>query len=176
MPFVGDLTTYQQIAVSAIFAFLVGLTVGLSVAEYNAIKRRRLSQGSLGIDAMYRLWKDENFRKNITRVMNIPHEIIARYAVSPEELGSHAEREQRDVILNIINYFETLAVGANMGIYSRKVFSRLIKAQTIGLYQQVSPFLEALRQRQGYEKSGKEFEKLVRKWGGIKNLKKRLTR
>jgi len=161
MPIADYLTAY----------IIVAVIVGVALAEYNAIKRRQLNRGSLGIDAMYRLWKDENFRKNIVQVMKIPREMIAKYAVNPEELGSYAEREKRDIILNTINYFETLAVGANMGIYSRKVFSRLIKAQTIGLYRQVAPFLKVLRQQKGYGESGKEFEKLVRKWGGMKNLK-----
>jgi len=162
MPFVDNLAAY------IIGAFIVGVFL----AEYNAIRRRQLNRGNLGIEAMYKLWKDEKFRAGVVQVMKIPRETIAKYAISAEELGSHAEREKREIILETINYFETLATGANMGIYSRKVLGRLIRAQTVRVYVQVLPFLEALRQQSiDYRKSGKEFEKLVNKWGGKQRLK-----
>ena len=74
-------------------------------------------------------------------------------------------QDVKDVIINLLNNFEYIATGVNLGIFDEKVVKKLWGSKMPYAYNMFEHYIKHLRTEHKWEKVYIEMETLVQKWG-----------
>ena len=70
----------------------------------------------------------------------------------------------KDIVVNLLNNFEYVATGVNLGIFDEKVAKKLWKSKLIYAYKMFKNYINHLRTEHNWKNVYIELEKLANKW------------
>lgn len=152
----GPLLTVGAILVSAIAA---GTFAVLAIHNQRRIARTQLAFATFARN----LW-DKDFsaaRREFVKLRN-DDEGLVKWAAR-----EHAASQEVASIKNILNDYETVALGMERGILDEVFCFDLFRGSLLKDFTAARPFIEEIRRREEQPQYFKKFESLAVKWGGI---------
>lgn len=138
-------------------AILFSATVAVGVMIYNArIARRRAT-----VDLIMYMRQNTNLlkaRKTVLRLQENKAQ-FAKYA-----LLEHADSEENQCILEVLNINEFVAVGIREGAFDEKTFKRLSRSRFIKDWETSETYISEFRESRGINVLFIELEWLAKQW------------
>jgi Domain of unknown function (DUF4760) len=141
--------------------WLLGLGfLAVFAAFLGVFTQRLLARRNSTIELIYRLQTNAETLEDKRQFLALEKEHgrggLAKFADAEHEGSNDAK-----VILNVLNQFELIAIGIEVGSLDYEIYKRYNKTNSISYYHRAAPFIHALRARLGNDAIYHEFEQLT---------------
>jgi hypothetical protein len=149
-------------AIESDFFRNVSVLVGITVAILSIVSARITAIKKQSADVMFGVRGDVQFRDGvlcIAKYHNATDSNIRAFAT--EQMRGHPDIS---CIMYALNYFESLSVGIQAGIYSEEMFKRSYCSTLTATYERALPLIKAIREKAKKATTYQEFSWLAERW------------
>lgn len=159
--FGGDMSAIHSIFADEAFRTAV-VFVGVIVAVASVLTSRSIARKKQSADVLFAMRKDEEMLDGLTCIAknhNAPDINMRSFAKS-----ENFDSEDSIKIRYVLNNYETISVGIQLGIYDEEMFKRVMYGSLVKAYDRVLPLINAVREEKKRDTIFTEFEWLAKRW------------
>ncbi|HDS1101053.1 TPA: DUF4760 domain-containing protein [Stenotrophomonas maltophilia] len=139
----------------------VMIALGVIVAIVSVTTARNIARKKQVADMLFGSRGDQTLQDGIR--------VVRTLSGAPDKnmkmiLDDAAHKEDMNLILYVLNHFETVCVGIKSGIYDEEMVKSAWCTMMISTYECADPVIQSMRKKNGKDTIFQEYELLVTRW------------